>query len=122
MPICLKCGKNESVIVGKAEYGGGFLCFKKKGGCGHKWGGKDVRTGQDSTPATEYPPLLEEWKKKLDPDTVNVAVLNGALTTEFKAIAGKHPERTKVWKMMLDFAESFGCRFDHGERKFMETI
>lgn len=37
LPACPKCGTNKSVIVGKAEYGGGFLCFAKKGGCGEKW-------------------------------------------------------------------------------------
>jgi hypothetical protein len=37
MPVCPKCNKSNSVIVGKAEYGGGFVCFGKKGGCGHKW-------------------------------------------------------------------------------------
>jgi hypothetical protein len=34
--ICPKCG-NETVIKGKKEYGGGWLCFAKKGGCGAKF-------------------------------------------------------------------------------------
>ncbi len=33
---CPACGK-ETIIKGKAEYGGGWLCFAKKGGCGAKW-------------------------------------------------------------------------------------
>jgi hypothetical protein len=33
---CPKCGQ-ETIIKGKAEYGGGWLCFQKKGGCGAKW-------------------------------------------------------------------------------------
>jgi hypothetical protein len=33
---CPACGK-EAIIKGKAEYGGGWLCFKKKDGCGAKW-------------------------------------------------------------------------------------
>jgi hypothetical protein len=33
---CPSCGK-ETIIKGKAEYGGGWLCFAKKGGCGAKW-------------------------------------------------------------------------------------
>jgi hypothetical protein len=36
-PACPACGTNEHVIVGKPEYGGGFVCYAKKGGCGHKW-------------------------------------------------------------------------------------
>lgn len=33
---CPKCGK-ETIIKGKEEYGGGWLCFAKKGGCGAKF-------------------------------------------------------------------------------------
>lgn len=34
--ICPACGK-DAIIKGKAEWGGGWVCFKKKGGCGLKW-------------------------------------------------------------------------------------
>jgi hypothetical protein len=33
---CPSCGK-ETIIKGKEEYGGGFVCFGKKGGCGAKF-------------------------------------------------------------------------------------
>lgn len=33
---CPKCGE-EAIIKGKEEYGGGWLCFAKKGGCGTKF-------------------------------------------------------------------------------------
>lgn len=33
---CPNCGK-DTIIKGKAEYGGGWLCFQKRGGCGYKW-------------------------------------------------------------------------------------
>lgn len=33
---CPTCNA-EAVIKGKAEYGGGWICFWKKGGCGAKW-------------------------------------------------------------------------------------
>ena len=36
-PMCQK----ETIIKGKAEYGGGYVCFAKKGGCGAKYGEKD---------------------------------------------------------------------------------
>lgn len=35
--VCPDCGK-DSIIKGKQEYGGGWLCFKKQGGCGAKFG------------------------------------------------------------------------------------
>ncbi len=34
--LCPICGA-EAIIKGKEEYGGGWLCFKKTGGCGAKW-------------------------------------------------------------------------------------
>lgn len=34
---CPTCGK-ETIIKGKTEYGGGWICFAKKGGCGAKFG------------------------------------------------------------------------------------
>ena len=37
---CPTCGK-AAIIKGKAEYGGGWLCFGKKGGCGAKFGDTD---------------------------------------------------------------------------------
>jgi len=38
---CPKCGKEETIIKGKREYGGGWLCFGKKGGCGEKFANDD---------------------------------------------------------------------------------
>lgn len=38
--VCPHCGK-PAIIKGKEEYGGGWLCFAKKGGCGTKFGDKD---------------------------------------------------------------------------------
>lgn len=37
---CPACGK-ETIIKGKEEYGGGWLCFAKKGGCGAKFADGD---------------------------------------------------------------------------------
>lgn len=34
--ICPNC-QQEAIIKSKQEYGGGWLCFHKKGGCGAKW-------------------------------------------------------------------------------------
>jgi hypothetical protein len=45
---CPSCGK-ATIIKGKAEYGGGWLCFAKKGGCNAKFGDKDPAiTGQQT--------------------------------------------------------------------------
>lgn len=38
-PVCNK----DAIIQGKSEYGGGWVCFKKKGGCGEKYASTDER-------------------------------------------------------------------------------
>ena len=44
--LCPKCGQ-PAIIKGKEEYGGGWVCFKKKEGCGTKFADEDVAiTGQ----------------------------------------------------------------------------
>lgn len=34
---CPVCNRSGCIIKGKAEYGGGWMCWAKKGGCGAKW-------------------------------------------------------------------------------------
>lgn len=58
---CPSCGK-ASVIRGKAEFGGGWLCWQKKGGCGSKWSsdspeGKRFASAQDRV---ENPDIANE--------------------------------------------------------------
>jgi hypothetical protein len=46
--LCPDCGKSGTVIKGRQEYGGGWLCFGKKGGCGSKWSdGSKAIEGQE---------------------------------------------------------------------------
>lgn len=40
--VCPQCGK-EAIIKGKDEYGGGWVCFKKKDGCGAKFNDGDPK-------------------------------------------------------------------------------
>jgi hypothetical protein len=35
--VCPVCENSGTIIKGKEEYGGGWLCWGKKGGCGGKW-------------------------------------------------------------------------------------
>jgi len=50
--FCPECGA-DAIIKGREEYGGGWLCFQKKGGCGAKW---------DNDPR-----IIEPHKKKANP-------------------------------------------------------
>lgn len=46
--ICPACSQ-AAIIKGKEEYGGGWICFKKKGGCGAKFSAGDIKIeGQPS--------------------------------------------------------------------------
>ncbi len=40
---CPECGLVGGIISGKEEYGGGWLCWKRKGGCGAKFAKEDPR-------------------------------------------------------------------------------
>lgn len=46
--ICPHCGKDK-IIKGKEEYGGGWLCHAKQGGCGQKFGDNDPQIINQST-------------------------------------------------------------------------
>lgn len=55
---CPQCGK-PAIIKGKAEYGGGFVCFKKKDGCGAKFGDNDKSITDQPAGQTENPDLAD---------------------------------------------------------------
>jgi hypothetical protein len=50
-----------AVIKGKAEYGGGWLCFKKKGGCNAKWPDGDQAIEGQEVGEIENPDLPDLW-------------------------------------------------------------
>lgn len=41
--VCPVCEKSGTIIKGKEEYGGGWLCYAKKGGCGAKFNDGDEK-------------------------------------------------------------------------------
>lgn len=49
-PNCPKCGTNEHVIKGAEQYGGGWVCWKKNGGCGAKWPDEEPWSQPDDAP------------------------------------------------------------------------
>jgi ribosomal protein L37AE/L43A len=57
---CPECGE-AAVIKGKAEYGGGWLCFKKKGGCGHKWPDGAEVIEKQTTGEIDNPEIPDTW-------------------------------------------------------------
>jgi predicted RNA-binding Zn-ribbon protein involved in translation (DUF1610 family) len=78
--VCPKCGK-EAIIKGKKEYGGGFVCFKKKGGCGEKFKEDDPQIlsqkegkAEYENPADYYNTVLKMAKKRAHVDAILTAV------------------------------------------------
>ena len=57
---CPACGA-ETIIKGKQEYGGGWVCFQKKGGCGAKFTDGDVTITSQPTGQIENPDLADVW-------------------------------------------------------------
>ena len=75
-PVCPQCGQ-PAIIKGKEEYGGGWLCWKKEGGCGAKFDHDPSDVSEhhldpDPEPAEEP---LTDYQTALD-------ALSGALTVE----------------------------------------
>jgi hypothetical protein len=57
--VCPACGK-EAIIKGKAEFGGGWVCFKKKDGCGAKFGDDDAAITEQKTGRVQNPDLHDQ--------------------------------------------------------------
>ena len=63
MKVCPECG-SQSVIKNKAEYGGGWRCWPKQGGCGAKFDDDDQRiTGNPNGAAQRVDQSVEPHRK-----------------------------------------------------------
>lgn len=105
--ICPKCGK-ETIIKGKAEYGGGHLCFAKKGGCGAKFADNDPAI--ISQPAGQVPndKLPDFWQ------TVSSMADKRALVAAVKRCTAASDIFTQ------DIEENVKTRHDEAERLHAE--
>ena len=56
--LCPACGK-PTIIKGKEEYGGGWICFTKKGGCGTKFSNADPSITDQSLGQVKNPDVAE---------------------------------------------------------------
>lgn len=85
---CPDCGK-ATIIVGKKEFGGGFLCFAKKGGCGAKFADDDKRITEQQigkvehdNPADFYNTCLKMAKKRAHVDAIITATACSDIFTQ----------------------------------------
>jgi hypothetical protein len=86
--LCPTCGK-DAIVKGKAEYGGGWICFAKKGGCGGKFANNDTNiTGQivgrvqNEDIADLKNTILKMGKKRAKVDAVLSATRSSGLFTQ----------------------------------------
>jgi hypothetical protein len=77
---CPECGR-EAIIKGKAEFGGGWLCWQKKDGCGAKWPDGAPEIENQSVDRVENPDPADVWntclkiaKKRAHVDAVMTAL------------------------------------------------
>lgn len=56
--VCPACG-TEAIIKGREEYGGGWLCFKKLGGCGEKFADGDPVIEKQTVGRVENPDIID---------------------------------------------------------------
>lgn len=95
---CPECGKNY-IIQGKAEYGGGWLCFKKKGGCGAKFAENDQRIISQPAGTTEYENPPDYWntvrkmafKRALVHASINATNTSELWTQDIEEMAENRP-------------------------------
>lgn len=85
---CPECGK-ATIIKGKAEYGGGWLCFAKKGGCGAKFAENDLSITEQQVgkvehdnPADFYNTCLKMGKKRAHVDAIITATACSDIFTQ----------------------------------------
>lgn len=74
--VCPECGAT-AIIKGKKEFGGGWLCWKKKDGCGEKFKDGDTSIESQETgkveydnPADYYNTVLKMAKKRSHVDSI----------------------------------------------------
>jgi hypothetical protein len=57
--VCTQCGQS-AIIKGKEEYGGGYLCFRKKGGCGAKFSVGDAAIESQQVGRVPNPEIADQ--------------------------------------------------------------
>lgn len=85
---CPECTK-EAIIKGKEQYGGGWLCYRKQGGCGTKFGDQDERITHQQRGKVENPDIADQYntvlkiaKKRADVDAIKSVTAASAFFTQ----------------------------------------
>jgi len=93
--VCPECGAS-AIIKGKEEYGGGWLCWAKKGGCGAKFTdgdqaimGQTVGKVENDDPWGLWNTVLKQAKKRgLIDATLSATRSSGLFTQDMEELSG----------------------------------
>lgn len=83
--LCPVCGK-AAIIKGKEEYGGGWVCFKRKDGCGAKFRDDDPAILGQQAGKVDNPDLADSYNtviKMAQKRALVAAVLNATAASDF---------------------------------------
>lgn len=107
--ICPACSKAGSIIKGRAEYGGGWVCFSKKGGCGAKFAdddsaivGQQVGEVENQDPFDLDNTLLKMGKKRALVDAVLTATASSGMFTQDMEETVTHEQREAERKRLTE--------------------
>jgi hypothetical protein len=95
---CPHCAES-AIIKGKEEYGGGWLCWKKKDGCGAKFPDgafnlDDLRSVENPDLADTYNTVLKMAKKRAHVDATLTATAASDIFTQDLEDSGRQPGTT----------------------------
>jgi hypothetical protein len=100
--LCPSCGK-PTIINGKEEYGGGYVCFAKKGGCGAKFKKGDKSIEEQVVGQSENPDLADQW---------NTVIKMGAKRSFVHAVRTATGTADVFTQDIEDFRDSYGTVVD----------
>ena len=111
---CPTCGK-DAIIKGKVEYGGGWLCFKKRGGCGAKFIDGYAPVESQQVGEIDNPELPDLWNC-VTPETRILTrdlrwVPAGELETGDVLIGVAEENQTRYGRTYQDAVATVGGRF-----------
>lgn len=112
---CPECGV-PAIIKGKAEYGGGWVCFKKRDGCGAKFPDDDERIVGQEVGEIENPDLADTWntvvkiaKKRAYVDAILAATAASAVFTQDAEDSPAAADQPAVSPMGEKYPEDMGA-------------
>lgn len=98
--VCPACQKPGAIIKGKEEYGGGWLCFPKKGGCNAKFKDGDQSIEGQATGKVKNPDIYDQVntilkmaeKRAHVAATINATSASEFFTQDMEDASGGPPE------------------------------